>query len=127
MHGHPNANTWLPNFSTESDMTGKAWTHLFYEDSSPSLWYGKNAWTKIKKNKIQNIHWKTLNWRFKHDEIKATDHNNVKSNKRTCKYYSFTLKVKAVQILHEIKQYDGFVASDEWFQGFAVLKWGQLW
>ena len=117
MRANINPKTNNPNYSKVSNRTG-------YDRKTLASWWGKKdkIASSMNKNSRQKLSSEKYKGMFPDMEDKL-DEWTQELREAGCCVSGFTLKVKAIQILRELAQYNGtFSASDGWLRGFLRRK-----
>lgn len=117
MRANINPKTNNPNYSKVSNRTG-------YDRKTLASWWGKREKiaSSMNKNSRQKLSSEKYKGMFPDMEDKL-DEWTQELREAGCCVSGFTLKVKAIQILRELAQYNGtFSASDGWLRGFLRRK-----
>jgi hypothetical protein len=117
MRANINPKTNNPNYSKVSNLTG-------YDRKTLASWWGKRdkIASSMNKNSRQKLSSEKYKGMFPDMEDKL-DEWTQELREAGCCVSGFTLKVKAIQILREVAQYNGtFSASDGWLRGFLRRK-----
>lgn len=117
MRANINPKTNNPNYSKVSNLTG-------FDRKTLASWWGKREKiaSSMNKNSRQKLSSEKYKGMFPDMEDKL-DEWTQELREAGCCVSGFTLKVKAIQILREVAQYNGtFSASDGWLRGFLRRK-----
>jgi len=117
MRANINPKTNNPNYSRVSNLTG-------FDRKTLASWWGKREKiaSSMNKNSRQKLSSEKYKGMFPDMEDKL-DEWTQELREAGCCVSGFTLKVKAIQILREVAQYNGtFSASDGWLRGFLRRK-----
>jgi hypothetical protein len=117
MRANINPKTNNPNYSKVSNLTG-------YDRKTLASWWGKRdkIASSMNKNSRQKLSSEKYKGMFPDMEDKL-DEWTQELREAGCCVSGFTLKVKAIQILRELAQYNRtFSASDGWLRGFLRRK-----